>query len=767
MNTNYLTDMRKLFFVAFIASLLLNSCQKAPELTITSPTSIELSSDGSNGSITFTANRDWSVSCSENWIHVNPSNGTAADAPVTVSIRCDANTTYDDRSAVVTIRMEELSQSVTIKQPANLGIILPRQVFELLSDEKTIEVEVQANVQYQVESSVDWIKLTGTKALSTKTLVFKIQENTTYDAREGRITIKPENGRVQEQVISVKQAQKDAMIVGKTTYDIPYGGGEIDIKVESNVTFDVHPSVEWIHYIQTKALSSSNVVLTIDENQTYATREGSIEIIQQNGSLKHIIKVKQDGRIAVTSIGLNLSETRLKEGETQIITAIVKPDNATDKTVTWSSDNTDIASVNSEGKITAIKEGETIITASAGQQNAKCKVVVYKDVPVKKITLDRTSLILYIGSSDILTATIEPENAANKTVTWSSSDPNIASVSESGEVTAIAKGGCIITATVENRSASCSIGVYELPTTLSIVSSAFKDGPETNYRFFLNNVDNSVSIAVDPYPPLVKWSSSDDSIASIKQDDCYQWSATIKAVNEGIATITAKAGEFEASCTVKVKWIPEGAVDLGIIMTNDTGSKYRLYWAPFNIGASAEDDPIGHGLYSWGEHYAWGEIEPGGHSSVSSYKWWDGTQYTKYGSDGKNRLDLEDDVAHVTLGGNWRIPTRKEWQKLLSHCYWKVYEIKKDVGAGQFHWWSGYQVSSGKAGIALPCAGWTGQAPDGIGLYWCSDLNNKQKAYEVVITPYVGETAPNVEIQSWDRYLGMSIRPVWEEPFID
>ena len=84
-------------------------------------------------------------------------------------MRCNANTTYDDRTATVTIRMEDLSQSVTIKQPANKGVVLPKQVFDLQSDAKTIDVEVQANVQYTVSTSVSWIKQTGTKGLTSKT----------------------------------------------------------------------------------------------------------------------------------------------------------------------------------------------------------------------------------------------------------------------------------------------------------------------------------------------------------------------------------------------------------------------------------------------------------------------------------------------------------------------------------------------------------------------------------------------------------------------
>lgn len=360
----------------------LSSCQKAPELTLTGPASLEISADGGSNSITFTANRDWSVRSSDSWVSISPSSGTASDGTVTVSIRCNENTTYEDRSATITITMEELSQMVTVKQPANLGIVIPTKSYDLASDARSIEVEVQSNVQYTVSISDNWIKQTGTKGLTTNKLTFSIEENKTYDSREGKITIKPNEGNVQEQVISVKQAQKDALIVKDTSFDMPYGGGEIEVKVEANVSFDVKPSEDWIHYVETKALSGSTVRLKVDENPTYSAREGKIEIKQKNGTLSHTLTVKQAGRIAVTSIELNKKSLTLKEGESETLTATVKPNNATDKTVTWTSSDDTVATVDESGKVTAVKKGTATITAKAGEKSATCSVVVYRiDTP--------------------------------------------------------------------------------------------------------------------------------------------------------------------------------------------------------------------------------------------------------------------------------------------------------------------------------------------------------------------------------------------------
>ena len=451
---------RKSIWLLFCSALLVFiGCQKAPQLTITSPPTVDMSVDGSRGTITFTANRDWTISTSDSWITVSPKAGEASKDPVSVTVSCSANTTYDDRTATVTIRMDELMQTVTIRQPANLGIILPTKSYNLESGANTFNVEVQANVPYSVSSSVDWIRQTGTKALTSTTYTFRVEENATYDDREGTVTIKSQNSSVADQVITVKQAQKDALIVQNKIFNMPYGGGEIEFKVEANVDFEVTPGEDWIHHVETKALSSSTVRLTVDENPTYSKREGKIEIKQKNGSLSHTITVKQAERIAVTSVTLDKTSLKLKEGETATLVATVKPDNATDKAVTWSSSNSEIATVDEAGNVFAQKEGSAKITAQAGEKTATCEVTVYKEIPVSSIELDKTTLSLAAGDAVTLKATVKPDDATDKTITWSSNDTNIAKVDTDGTVSAIGKGSTIITAYSGNVSASCKVFV--------------------------------------------------------------------------------------------------------------------------------------------------------------------------------------------------------------------------------------------------------------------------------------------------------------------
>ncbi len=161
------------------------------------------------------------------------------------------------------------------------------------------------------------------------------------------------------------------------------------------------------------------------------------------------------------------------EGSSRILTANVFPDNATEQGVTWRSDNTSVASVDANGRLTAHSKGSATITVTTvdGNKTATCTVNVAKaGIPVSSISLNKTSLSLTPAPTYILSdlseftliATVLPADAGNRDVTWSSSNSSVAKVdAATGKVTAVAGGTATITATtVEgNKEASCEVMV--------------------------------------------------------------------------------------------------------------------------------------------------------------------------------------------------------------------------------------------------------------------------------------------------------------------
>ena len=152
----------------------------------------------------------------------------------------------------------------------------------------------------------------------------------------------------------------------------------------------------------------------------------------------------------------------ITEGNSETLTVTYAPEDADDRSVTWTSSDTKIATVDANGKVTAVAEGAAIITAtSVNGKTAQCIVVVAKKPnPVTSITLNKTTLNITEGNSETLTVTYAPEDADDRTVTWTSSNEDIACVDDEGNVTGIKTGSAVITATTSNGvSVKCTVTV--------------------------------------------------------------------------------------------------------------------------------------------------------------------------------------------------------------------------------------------------------------------------------------------------------------------
>lgn len=156
--------------------------------------------------------------------------------------------------------------------------------------------------------------------------------------------------------------------------------------------------------------------------------------------------------VPVTGISLDEDRLTLFEGEGRTLIETVFPSHATNKAVIWSSSDPHVAEVNGSGVVTAKNPGDAVIMATTmeGQKNASAKVTVKKaveEVPVTGVKLDQDSLKLLVGETQKLKATVQPNDATNQAVIWSSSHPKVASVDEDGVVTAHKAGEATITVT--------------------------------------------------------------------------------------------------------------------------------------------------------------------------------------------------------------------------------------------------------------------------------------------------------------------------------
>ena len=253
--------------------------------------------------------------------------------------------------------------------------------------------------------------------------------------------------------------------------------------------------------------------------------------------------------VYVSEITLDRTEAELQRGSSLQLVATVMPENARNKTVKWTSGDDKIATVDAGGVVTAIAIGSTTITATAADGSgvtAVCKVTVTPKL-VTSITLSNEELTLEILATAQLTATALPEDADNRKVEWKSGNPEVATVSGDGLVTATGIGTTTITATATDGSetvATCKVTV----TPKLVKSITLSDEELTIERTYTRQL-TATALPEDADNREVEWSSDKTEIATVDEN------GLVTAVGTGTATITATAADgsgVTASCIVTV-----------------------------------------------------------------------------------------------------------------------------------------------------------------------------------------------------------------------
>lgn len=392
-------------------------------------------------------------------------------------------------------------------------------------------------------------------------------ENVTLSA-----TITPDNATNKEVTFTVKEAETTgASISGNTltttkdgtltiTATVANGAGESS-DFTKDFTITVNPATVAVTGVTldkttatvnvgdtTQLNATVNPTDATNKNVTWSTSDGNVATVNNNGIVTGvksgtatITVTTEDGsktancEVTVSNIdvsNITLSESTLNlvfdddSQKTATLTATVTPTNATDTTVTWTSSNAAVAEV-ANGVVTAKSAGTATITARAGSRETTCTVTVTaKTVAVENVSVSPTTLELTVGgSTGSLTAIVTPENATDKTVTWTSSNTDVATVNN-GTVTAVGVGTATITATVNGKTANCSVTVKE--PTISITGS--------NTVAVNGKTQLTASVSPSTITGITfTWSIDNTSIATVDTN------GLVTGVAAGTANITASA----------------------------------------------------------------------------------------------------------------------------------------------------------------------------------------------------------------------------------
>ena len=440
------------------------------------------------------------------------------DGSVTVTGNAIGNVT-------ITAKCGDVSATATVRVTDVLDISLNKETLLLVVDEYETLIATVVN-------NHDNLPVTWTSSVPSVASVN--QNGKVTGLKPGKTTITVSCGDV--------SATCEVTVIPLLTlnaYDITVYVGDNYKLVATVYPEDVDGNVTWTIDDSTIAtISADGLVTGVKVGETKAT--ASLLGATAECNVK-VIPVPASG------ITVNPSEITIPDGETATVTVTVQPDNVTDGTITWTSDDTDsVITVvdNGDGTytITANKVGGPVtitFTNSAGQTGT-CTINVIP-TPAESIQLNATDVEIYVKETFQLLATVLPPNTTDKTVTWASSDADIATVSANGLVTGVAPGVITVTATCGNVTAVCRVTVKPINATSITVNPTemtLTEGEEAD-----------ITAEVEPddvTDPTITWESSDPSVATVDEN------GHVTAVGEGTCTITARCGDQEASCEVTV-----------------------------------------------------------------------------------------------------------------------------------------------------------------------------------------------------------------------
>ena len=245
---------------------------------------------------------------------------------------------------------------------------------------------------------------------------------------------------------------------------------------------------------------------------------------------------------SLEAISLNKHALSLEIGGQETLTVSVVPETIEGLVFEWSSSNTGVATVDGSGVVKAVAAGEAVVKVSCEGKSDECTVTV--STAIESVTVTPSSAELLVGETETLTAEILPADA-DVTVTWTSTNPDVATVDANGVVTGVAAGNAVIMAQAGGKSDDCMISVVTVPVesiTLDAESIEIDEGTARTLRATI--LPEAASTAT------IYWSSSDESVASVSG------AGTVTGKRAGTATITARAGNCEATCEVTVNAVP-------------------------------------------------------------------------------------------------------------------------------------------------------------------------------------------------------------------
>ena len=251
-----------------------------------------VNSEGDQIEIEVSHNIDFDIEIANDWI---TKVDTRAFATETIVFNIAKHTGHDNREGTIFFKSKDgkLTQTVKVYQAQEDALIISKKDIVVSDEGGTISFELHTNVDFKVsDPNVDWLRPVATRGLTSHTLNYTVDANTSYNSREAHIVVTDTKNNKSE-TITITQAQKDAIIITKTQYDVMSKGGQIQIEVNSNVDFIIEIANDWITKVDTRAFATETIVFNIAKHTGHDNREGTIFFKSKDGKLTQTVKVYQ------------------------------------------------------------------------------------------------------------------------------------------------------------------------------------------------------------------------------------------------------------------------------------------------------------------------------------------------------------------------------------------------------------------------------------------------------------------------------------------
>ena len=439
-----------------------------------------------------------------------------------------------EATIIATCGNKTASCQVTVKSPLT-GIEIGENIDELLPGQTTT-----LNVVYTPADTTDDKTVTWESSDQTKV---KVENGVLTAIAPGTVTNTATCGTVTDTItVTVPEVHVERIAISEPT-----------VSIEKTAT----KKLEVLYYPENT---------TDDRTVTWESADQTIAEVAEDGTVTAIaagtttITAKVGDKTAtatiivtvpLTSIALDKTTARIEKGTTTNLTVTYNPEDTTDaKDITWTSLNTAVATVDENGVVTAVSAGTAVIKAQVGDKTATCTVTVF--VPLTGIQV-KTETELLKGQTEKLAITYLPADATEiPNATWTSSNPEVATVSADGTITALKEGTATITVTVGSFVKTCQVTVKEIK--LDSIEIDNQSAELTKGQSVQLNVLYNPGNTTDPKDVI--WTSSDEEVAIVTE------SGLIIPKKAGTVTITAKVGDKTAEVTYTVKEIKLEAISL-------------------------------------------------------------------------------------------------------------------------------------------------------------------------------------------------------------